>query len=81
MDDGSLQKDRKTLIIHTQSYKENEVLLLSNELNEKFHLNSKVILHKKFYYVILIPRHNSALLRSIISPYIHSSMTHKLPRD
>lgn len=34
MDDGSV--DGKTMIIHTSNFKEEEVLLLSKELNEKF---------------------------------------------
>lgn len=46
MDDGSLQNDKKTMILHTQSYTNNEVNNLSLELNEKFKLNSKVIPHK-----------------------------------
>jgi len=47
MGDGSLQKDRKTMILHTQSYNKNENLILSRELNEKFGFSSEVILHKK----------------------------------
>jgi hypothetical protein len=49
MDDGSLQNDNKTMIIHTQAYTYEEVKILSLELNEKFNFNSKVIPHKKFY--------------------------------
>ena len=55
MDDGSLQNDKKTMIIHTQSYSYEEVMILSYELNKKFNLNSRVIPHKKVYWVILIP--------------------------
>jgi hypothetical protein len=36
MGDGSLQKDKKTMILHTQSYTKTENLILSKELNEKF---------------------------------------------
>lgn len=36
MDDGSLQNDKKSMIIHTQSYSKAEVELLSSELNMKF---------------------------------------------
>lgn len=39
MDDGSV--DGNTTIIHTSSFKEEEVLLLSTELNDKFRLNSE----------------------------------------
>jgi hypothetical protein len=49
MDDGSLQNDNKTIIIHTQSYTYEEVKTLSLELNQKFKLHSKIIPHKKIY--------------------------------
>lgn len=42
MGDGSLQKDSKTMILHTQSYSENENLILSKELNEKFGFKTEV---------------------------------------
>lgn len=47
MGDGSLNKDRKTMILHTQSYTKTENLILSRELNEKFGFSSEVIKHKK----------------------------------
>jgi len=55
MGDGSLNKDRKTMILHTQSYTKTENLILSRELNEKFGFSSvrrEVIKHKKKYFVI-----------------------------
>lgn len=79
MDDGSLQKDKKSLIIHTQSYTKAEVELLSLELNTKFNLNSIVKIHKKIYHVIFIPSKDAKLLYDLISPHIHSSMSYKLP--
>lgn len=54
MGDGSLQKDNKTMILHTQNYTYNENLLLSKELNDKFDFHSplcgEVIPHKKIYF-------------------------------
>jgi hypothetical protein len=47
MDDGSLEKYGKRLTLNTQSYILTENEILSKELNEKFNLNSKVIIHKK----------------------------------
>jgi hypothetical protein len=47
MGDGSLQKDNKTMILHTQSYTKTENLILSKELNEKFYFSTEVISHKK----------------------------------
>lgn len=80
MDDGSLQKNKLTIIIHTQSYTKSEVEMLSLELNEKFKLNSKVIVHKKIYWVILIPSNNAKTLYNLIFPFMHSSMHYKLPK-
>jgi hypothetical protein len=78
MDDGSLQNDNKTMIIHTQSYTYEEVKILSLELNDKFKLQSKVISHKKIYWVILIPNKDFKILLNLIQPFIHSSMNYKL---
>ena len=79
MDDGSLQKDKKSLIIHTQSYIESEVKLLSTELNQKFNLHSRVIPHKIKYYVIFIPSQDAKCLYNLIAPHIYFSMFYKLP--
>ena len=77
MDDGSV--DGKTLIIHTSNFKEEEVLLLSTELNEKFGLRSEVKNHKVKYRVIKIPYTDGERMVSLINPYIHESMRRKLP--
>lgn len=79
MGDGSLQSDKKTMILHTQSYTENENLILSKELNEKFGFTSKVIPHKNIYWVIKFNPKDALLLHNLIKPYIHSSMIYKLP--
>jgi LAGLIDADG DNA endonuclease family len=49
MADGSLQKDKKTMILHTQSYTKEENLILSKELNDKFNFHTIVIPHKRIY--------------------------------
>ena len=81
MSDGSLQNDGKTLIMHTQSFSFQENTVLSNELNRKFGLSSRVILHKKKYYVIKIPKNNYSLLCNLVSEYIIPSMRYKIIRD
>ena len=78
MDDGSLQNDKKTIIIHTQSYTYEEVKILSLELNQKFEIHSKVISHKKIYWVILIPSQDFEIIFKLINSYIHFSMNYKL---
>jgi len=79
MGDGSLQKDRKTMILHTQSYNKNENLILSRELNEKFGFRSEVILHKKKYFVIKFNSKDALALHNLIKPYIIESMKYKIP--
>ncbi len=79
MCDGSLQKNKKTIILHTQSFTFAENCLLSVELNEKFTLHTKVIKHKIVYYVIEIPAKDSACVLHLLEPYIIDSMKYKLP--
>ena len=79
MCDGSLQKDHKTLILHTQSFNYDTNLIISKELNVKFNLNSEVIVHKHNYYVIKIPKENSKNLNNFIKNHIIDSMKYKLP--
>lgn len=77
--DGSLQKDRKTMILHTQSYTKTENLILSRELNDKFGFRSEVILHKKKYFIIKFNSKDAITLHNLIKPYIIESMNYKIP--
>ena len=79
MCDGSLQKDKKTIILHTQKFSLKENSILSNELNLKFKLNTKVILHKKKYYVIQTSKNDGDCIYKLIQFYIISSMEYKSP--
>jgi hypothetical protein len=79
MGDGSLNKDKKTMILHTQSYTKTENLILSRELNEKFGFNSEVILHKKKYFVVKFNSKDALTLQNLIKPYIIESMKYKIP--
>ena len=80
MGDGSLQKDGKTMILHTQSYNEFENNLLSSELNAKFNFQTKVIKHKEIYNVIKFNSNDSTILKNIIDKHIYSSMSYKIPK-
>jgi hypothetical protein len=89
MCDGSLQNDKKSIILHTQSFSEKENTILSNELNVKFNLNTKVIVHKAKYYVlktaaVVLPdtvrTKDALLLNFLIEPYMLASMKYKLPK-
>ena len=79
MCDGSLQKDKKTMILHTQSFNYETNLIISKELNDKFNFNSRVITHKHIYSVIKIPKENSNNLNNTIKNHIIDSMKYKLP--
>jgi len=79
MGDGSLNKDKKTMILHTQSYTKTENLILSRELNEKFGFSSEVILHKKKYFVVKFNSKDALTLHNLIKPYIIESMKYKIP--
>jgi hypothetical protein len=79
MSDGSLQKDKKTLIFHTQNYTEEMNNILSKELNYKFNLHSKVIKHKGIYTVISIP--DNEKINRLIKNNLIKSMLYKLPKN
>jgi hypothetical protein len=79
MGDGSLQSDKKTMILHTQSYTKTENLILSNELNEKFNFMTEVISHKKIYWVIKFNSKDAPILNNLITPHVHSTMAYKIP--
>ena len=79
MGDGSLSKDRKTMILHTQGYSQDENLILSSELNKKFGFRTKVISHKKIYFVIKFNSEDALILLKAIKPFVIESMKYKLP--
>lgn len=76
MGDGSLNK--KSMILHTQSYSEEENLILSKELNDKFGFKTKIVPHKNKYWVISFSTEDTVLLSKLIKPYIIPSMVYKL---
>lgn len=80
MEDGSLQKDRKTMILHTQSYTKPENIILSEELNTKFGFTTEVISHKEKYFCVKFNSKDALLLHNLIKPYMHSSMAYKIPK-
>lgn len=79
MDDGSLDKNKKMMTIHSQSFNYEINLLLSNGINKKFNLNSEVIIHKNKYYVIRIPSKDHNTLHNLLKNHLHFSMLYKLP--
>ena len=80
MGDGSLHREGRVLTLHTQGFTEEENSILSSELNSKFGLNSKVIVHKTHMTVIQFPTIDANTLHDLISPYVIPSMKYKVPR-
>lgn len=79
MCDGSLQKNKQDLIIHTQSFTEAENLLAVKELNQKWGLSCRVVSHKQKYWVIQTHTKDARTLYSLLTPYLIRSIRYKLP--
>jgi len=82
MCDGSLQKNKRSIILHTQAFSYEENVLCANELKTKFDLNCQVIKHKDKYWVLLITGHETEVkLSYLVEPYFLEipSMCYKLP--
>ena len=58
-----------------------ENFILSDELNLKFNLNTKVISHKKIYYVIITKSTDALKIVCLIKKYMITSMEYKLPKQ
>jgi len=79
MGDGNAE--RSGLIICTNSFTLQEVIKLMNVLLIKYGLNSNIREKKqinKTEYMIYIKQNSMPLLRSIVNPYMHSSMLYKI---
>jgi len=69
------------LIICTNSYSIQDVVLLMNTLIIRYRLDCNLHLKRQnnqIEYMIYIRQHSMPLLRTIISPHMHSSMVYKL---
>ena len=84
MDDGYWNNDSKTVVLCTDNFTEEEVLLLIDVLYNKFQLIAKPNKRKRETGItcwrIRFSRKNDNLniLRSLISPYLISEMNYKL---
>ena len=85
MDDGRLlsyNKDyvRKGLVFNTQGFSFQEALILSNNLNSCYNLESWVKQNKK-KPVIAIPGRKYQFIKDLVFPYIIDSMKYKFPKE
>ena len=77
MDDGSVSKSSGSVTFSTNSMSEEEVSILSSILKNKFNLDSNIYKTSKGI-ILCLNRINSLKMFSIISNYIHPSMSYKL---
>lgn len=64
--DGSLHRNGKTLVLHTQAFSKKQNLSWSRELNRKWGFHTRVLPHKDVYFVIEFPARDSAGLRELL---------------
>lgn len=76
MGDGSVE--RHGLIICTDSYSIQDVVLLMNVLVIRYRLECTLREHRKNQYRIYIRQNSMPSLLNIVSPFMHSSMLYKL---
>lgn len=78
MCDGSLSG--RIMTLHTQGFTQAENIILSNELNQKFGFNTKVIPHKGKYFVIKFSSEDARKIHDLIDRHIIPSMKYKVPK-
>lgn len=79
MSDGSLQKDKRTLILHSQSFSLEENRKAQRVLNEKFGFHSRVVSHKTHYSVLCIPAQDASRVQALLTPFVLPSFYYKVP--
>ena len=83
MDDGgkldyNKNSKNKSIVLNTQSFTEDEVKMLSNELKAKFNLECE-LRSNKGKKVIVISNNSYPLFYELVSPFILPEMRYKLP--
>lgn len=90
LDDGSLNKSKGYMTLHTEGFNKSEVSLICKELNQKFSLNTKPMEKKNYknknkpsYWIVYVPKASVAKLCQMeqLCKIIQSvsSLKHKLP--
>jgi len=75
-DDGG--RTNSGLVLHTNSYTLEEVILLVNVLKLKFNLDCRYQQKLPGQWIIIIPNRDLPKLHSLVSEYIHPSMLYKI---
>lgn len=78
MDDGGKSVYNQT-ILHTRSFRKEEVEYLQLVLDKNFGLRTRLEEKKPNQWVIYIPvRQDKVKLKDIVGPYMHESMLYKV---
>lgn len=77
MDDGSKTASGQTLL-HTDSFTLSDVQLLQSAILANFGLRTRLIEKRPGQFLIAIPIRQTTSLKSIVIPYLHSSMLYKV---
>lgn len=82
MDDGSIKsKDHRTYIFHTDGFTRQDLMRLQKALESKFAIKTSIHKQKrkgKKYYRLYILTESAEKFKSLIEPFIHSTMRYKL---
>jgi len=78
MGDGNFLSEKNIIRIYTNSFNKEDVILLSNIINENLGIKNKVVHDRNSQYIIIIEKDNVNLTREITLPYMHPSMLYKL---
>jgi hypothetical protein len=76
MDDGGA--DRSGFIFYTNGFSKDEVIYLSQILNDKFNLKTSIHVVKRTHYVIYIKAEYFSRFKSLVSPYFIPHFNYKL---
>jgi LAGLIDADG DNA endonuclease family len=81
MGDGNYLRERNIIRIYTNSFIKEDVILLSNIINENLSINNKVIHDRNNQYIIVIEKDSINNTRDVLLPYMHPSVLYKVGMD
>ena len=76
--DGNFDKNRNRVRIYTNSYKKQEVENLALAINTKLNIYTAPLYDRKDQWILTIGAKNLDLLRSLVLPHFHSSISYRL---
>lgn len=81
MGDGNYLSNRNIIRIYTNSFIKDDIILLSNIINDNLNIKNKVIHDRNNQYIIIIEQDSIDKIRKVLLPYMHPSMLYKLGLD